>query len=494
MKKFFKIVIIVFSFILFSCSEDKVDDVVFGTVSGKVVEAVTFEPIANVKVFSSPNSSIVFTDENGNFSIVNVPIGDYSFQAKKDGYITKFEGITVTAGANTEIVFELDLSTSDNNPPSTPVLVAPTDQSINQNIQVPLNWTSSDIEEDELTYEVILKNDFNNDEIIFENITSNSYTLSNLMYGVKYFWQVTVSDGINEKVYSPIWDFTTIDFPQTRFCYVKKIGQNNVIFTSDANGTEIQLTDETTNSWRPRKNNQANKIAFIRSLGSQNHIYTMSPDGTNVFKVTNSIPITGFNQDYINFSWNTSGSQILYANFDKLYKINADGSGLTLVFQEPNGKLISECDWSFDGTKIAIKVNDYNGYNAEVYIINMSGTIITQVLNSVQGAVGGLNFSVSGQKLIFTQDVSGFENANYRQLDTRIFEYSYVTNTITEIDTEKPPGTVDLDVRYSPNEAELIFVNTSNDFLSTRYIQKYQIGTLSSRITLFTNTTMPDWE
>lgn len=185
MKKFFKIVIIVFSFILFSCSEDKVDDVVFGTVSGKVVEAVTFEPIANVKVFSSPNSSIVFTDENGNFSIVNVPIGDYSFQAKKDGYITKFEGITVTAGANTEIVFELDLSTSDNNPPSTPVLVAPTDQSINQNIQVPLNWTSSDIEEDELTYEVILKNDFNNDEIIFENITSNSYTLSNLMYGVK---------------------------------------------------------------------------------------------------------------------------------------------------------------------------------------------------------------------------------------------------------------------------------------------------------------------
>lgn len=295
-------------------------------------------------------------------------------------------------------------------------------------------------------------------------------------------------------MYSPIWDFTTIDFPQTRFCYVKKIGQNNVIFTSDANGTEIQLTDETTNSWRPRKNNQANKIAFIRSLGSQNHIYTMSPDGTNVFKVTNSIPITGFNQDYINFSWNTSGSQILYANFDKLYKINADGSGLTLVFQEPNGKLISECDWSFDGTKIAIKVNDYNGYNAEVYIINMSGTIITQVLNSVQGAVGGLNFSVSGQKLIFTQDVSGFENANYRQLDTRIFEYSYVTNTITEIDTEKPPGTVDLDVRYSPNEAELIFVNTSNDFLSTRYIQKYQIGTLSSRITLFTNTTMPDWE
>jgi acetylglutamate synthase len=30
------------------------------------------------------------------------------------------------------------------------------------------------------------------------------------------------------------------------------------------------------NSWRPRKNNQVNKIAFIRSNGGQNHIYTMN--------------------------------------------------------------------------------------------------------------------------------------------------------------------------------------------------------------------------
>jgi len=51
-----------------------------------------------------------------------------------------------------------------------------------------------------------------------------------------------------------------------------------------------------------------------------------------------------------------------------------------------------------------------------------------------------------------------------------------------------------LDVRFSPNEAEVIFVNTSNDFLSTRYIQKYEIGTVDSRETLFTGATMPDWE
>ena len=482
-----------FLLLLFSCSEDSIEEIQFGTVSGRVVESGTFEPISNVKVFSSPNSSIVFTDEDGNFSMIDVPVGDYSYQAKKDGYITKFEAATITNGANTELVFELELSTSDNKPPNAPVLVAPADNAINQSIQVNLSWTATDPEDDTLEFQVILKNDANTNEVVYSNISGTTFQLTNLVYGVKYFWQVTASDGINELVYSTVRSFTTTNFPTTRYLYVKKMGQNNVIFTSDDDGNEIQLTDSATNSWRPRKNNQSNKIAFIRSNGAQNHIYTMNPDGTGVFKVTNSVPIAGFNSDYVNFSWNTNGSQLIYPNFDRLYRIGSNGSGLTQLFQTPTNKLISECDWSFDGTKIALKTNNLNGYSAEIYIISSSGVFLTQVITPVSGAVGGLDFSVSGQKLLFTRDISGFENANYRQLDTRIFQHVFSTATTSELLTQKPPGTVDLDVRYSPNEAEVIFVNTSNDFLSTRYIQKYEIGTIGSRETLFTGTTMPDW-
>jgi hypothetical protein len=485
---------LVFALLLFSCSEEKLPEIQYGTVSGKVVKSDTFEPIANVKVFSSPNSSIVFTDENGNFTILDVLVGDYSFQAKKDGYITKFEAATVTMNANTEIVFEIDLSTSDNKPPNAPQLVSPANNAVNQNIQVDLSWTGTDPEDDVLTYQVILKNEANNDEVIYNDITDTTLTINNLIYGVKYFWQVTSYDGINDIVYSQVSAFTVSDFPETRFLYVRKIGQNNVIFASDENGNEIQLTDESTNSWRPRRNNQANKIAFIRSDGGQNHIYTMNLDGTNIFKVTNSIPIAGFNSDYVNFCWNTNGSQIIYPNFDRLYKINTNGSGLTQVYQTTNGKLISECDWSNDSSKIALKVNNLNGYSAEIFIINSNGIFMSQVITPVVGAIGGLNFSVSGQKLLFTRDISGFESPTYRQLDTRIFEHTFISAVTTELITEKPAGTVDLDVRYSPNEAEVIFVNTSNDFTSTRYIQKYLIGTLSSRETLFTGTTMPDWE
>jgi hypothetical protein len=47
----------------------------FGTIEGKVVSAVDFKPMANVKVFSNPNTSIVFTDEQGKFVVNNVKVG-----------------------------------------------------------------------------------------------------------------------------------------------------------------------------------------------------------------------------------------------------------------------------------------------------------------------------------------------------------------------------------------------------------------------------------
>jgi Tol biopolymer transport system component len=487
-----------FSFLLivmlFSCSEEKVDGIDFGSVSGRVVKADTFEPVSNAKVFSNPSSSIVFTDADGRFTIPNVKTGQYSFQAQKDGFITKFEAVTVNIESNTEVVFELDLSTTNNRPPDTPILVSPEDNVINQNLQVELTWTGNDVDLDSLKYEVTLRNDVNDDIVIYSDIEEEAFTLTNLSFGTKYFWQVAANDGINPPVLSAVRSFTTTTFPLTRFLFVKKLSDNNVIYAGDESGNQVQLTSSDANSWRPRRNTQSNKIAFIRSMGSQNHIYTMNPDGSGIFRVTNSVPIAGFNPDYLNFSWNTSGSQLLYANFDKLYKINTDGSGLTLIYQTPNGKFISECDWSNDGSKIALKVNNANGYSCEVYVIDMTGNILNQVVSGFTGAIGGLNFSVTGQKLIFTRDISGFEDQTYRQLDTRIFQHILTTGITSEINVERPSGTVDLDVRYAPNEAELIFVNTSNDFLSVRRIQKYTVGLTTARVTLFTNATMPDWE
>jgi len=483
--------------ILFSCSEEKITGEDFGIVEGKVVSAGTFLPLANAKVFSNPNSSIVFTDEEGKFSIPGVKVGQYSFEVQKEGYITKFESATVNANSAINLVFELKLSTTNNKPPTSPVLVLPADNALNQNLEINLSWTASDPEKDSLTYEITLRKDTNSDVKIYPNIKNPKFTLKDLTYSTKYYWQLSVSDGVNPPVLSMMNSFTTTSFPNGRFLFVKKIADNNVIYSGNDNGNQLQLTTTEVNSWRPRKNNQSKKIAFIRASGSQNHIYTMNPDGSGVFKVTNSVPIAGFNSEYINFSWNTSGNQIIYPSFDKLYRINSDGGGLTKIFQTPNGKFISECDWSFDNSKIALKVNDANGYNAEIYVINTSGSIISQVVSGLNGAIGGLNFSVTGEKIIFTRDISGFEDANYRQLDTRVFQHVFSTSVTTEVGSDKPIGTLDLDARYSPSESEIIIVNTSNDGLSVKNIVRFipSINNLgATRVVIFTNAYMPDWE
>jgi hypothetical protein len=42
-------------------------------------------------------------------------------------------------------------------------------------------------------------------------------------------------------------------------------------------------------------------------------------------------------------------------------------------------------------SKNRIKVNDPNGYNTEIYVINTSGIVVNQVLSGIAGAVG-LNY------------------------------------------------------------------------------------------------------
>ena len=59
--------------------------------------------------------------------------------------------------------------------------------------------------------------------------------------------------------------------------------------------------------------------------------------------------------------------------------------------------------------------------------------------------------------------------------------------------SEKPDGSNDLDPRFSPNDAEVIFVNTSNDGISARKIVKITLQD-NGRTDLFPDAEMPDWE
>jgi len=171
-----------------------------------------------------------------------------------------------------------------------------------------------------------------------------------------------------------------------------------------------------------------------------------------------------------------------------------DGSGLTLVYQTANGHLISEIDKNDTTNVIALKTNNLDGYEVEIFTIDTAGTLLETVLTGIVGAAGSINLSVDGTTLLFAQDISGFESSDYRQLDSHLFIYTFSDGTSLDISEEKPAGTNDLDARFAPNEAAVIFVNTSNDGISQNNIQTMSIIDISDRIDLILDASMADWE
>jgi hypothetical protein len=499
MKRALDILIILTLSLFLGCSEDTVDNLGVGTITGRVVKAKSFDPIENSKVSLSPSNNTVFTDSAGYFKMEEIEAGEYSVSATKDGFLTSFEPATVTVDLEVNVIFEMEIETALNRPPSTPELISPEDGIEEQEIAVELIWSSEDPEEDPIIYRIEIKNDFNNEIMRVENLTDTTYVVSDLKYGTKYFWQIAATDSINTEVLSTIRSFKTKVNPENRYIYVKKNENNNSVIYSASNneGTvenEVQLTTNDQNSWRPRKNMAASLIAFLRTSNNETHLFTMKQDGSDVKQVSNAVPVTGYDLNEVDYAWSSNGDRLLYPNYDKLYVINKDGSGLEQIYQTVDGSFITEVDWSNDGSMIALKTNDIYGYTISIFTIAMSGTVQTTILSGVLGAAGGLNISINNKLLLYTYDISEYENADNRQLDTRIFVYDFGTATTTDLSDNKEAGTIDIDPRFSPNEAEIIFVNTSNDGISTRIINTMSSVDGSNRTEVFSNVSMPDWE
>ncbi|WP_299115012.1 carboxypeptidase regulatory-like domain-containing protein [uncultured Winogradskyella sp.] len=465
------LLVIALALVLVNCSEDPIDNFEKGTLTGIAVINGSNIPLENVKISTNPSSSTVFTDVDGNFIIEDIPVEQYSVQAELDGYLTAFEATEITSGVTVNVVFEMDIETANNRPPNTPVLVTPINNAVDVALDTQLVWTGSDPDEDEINYTIELRNDFDDEVLSFSTVNDTMLDITGLRFGLKYFWQVGAKDNINaDVIQSVVGVFETINAPENRHVFVRKINGNNVIFSTDTDGNELQLTSSSLNSFRPRQNTAADKIAFLSNSGSETHIFTMDLDGSNMEQITSQVQVNGFNLDEVDFAWTQNGGRLIYPNFDSIYSINVDGTGLQEVYQTTDGSFITEVAISADETFTAVKTNDASGYNVSIFTIDNSGTIIDNVLSGVLGAAGGLDISVDNQTILYWYDVSGFESSNYRQLDSRIFLYNRAMATADDLSDDKDAGTNDFDCRFTPNEAEIIFTNTSNDGVSQRNV------------------------
>jgi len=482
--------------LLSACSEDRIEGLQTGTIAGVTVVSGSNEVLANVKVFTSPATSTVFTGADGRFTIQNVPEGTYSVQADKDDYQSGFEPANVIPEVTIEVVFEMMNEVVDNTPPTRPELIAPINNSTDLPLSVDFEWEATDVDvNDILKYTITINNDVDDMVLVFSDIEESIYTVDNLNYGTKYFWQVAVDDGQNEPVLSEVFNFKTTSSPSLDFLYVRKVGDNNVIFAADDADTSLQLTSSSNNSWRPRRHSVTNKIAFLKSVGGSIHLFTMDEDGSGQQQVTNSQAVNGFNFNEIDFTWSPDGTYLLYPSFDKIYKINKDGSGLRVFYQTANGNFITEVTWSKFNNVIAVKTNDSQGYNVEILTMDQMGTSLETVFSGEMGGAGGLDLNVDGTKLLYYYDTSGSELPNYSLQDARLFIYDIPSQTTFSADTSVIAGFNNIDPRFSPNENVIIYTergrsaNAQSSIYSHDYIASDQNFNL-----LFENASMPDWE
>ncbi|APU67599.1 MULTISPECIES: carboxypeptidase regulatory-like domain-containing protein [Christiangramia] len=461
--------------LLCGCSEDTIDGYVTGDLTGKVVKEGSNDPIENVRISTNPTSSTVFTNAEGEFVLENIPEGEYSVEARKDGLLTAFEGATVYPNSNVNVIFEMSVESASNRQPTTPDLIQPEDGQENVGLVTEFMWSSSDPENDELTYQLELRNDHDDQIQIFEEIKDTTFTVDNLSYGYKYFWQVKVSDSINPTVISEINTFYTEEAPANSIFFVRTVEGNNVIFNSDLNGQESRLTELGKNSFRPRKNSSINKVAYLSDVAGETQIFIMNPDGSQKKQVTSSIPVKTIDKDKVGYSWSEDGTYIIYPHLNKLYKTTIEGGGKVIIYDSEPGRYIMDVEESYDGRFILILETDVEGYNGEISILNSLGEKVETVINGFQGVLDGIDLSVNNRLILYSRDISGYENLASRQLNSKIFIYDRESGETYNLSESKPNGTNDMDARFAPNEASVIFVNGENTLDSQKNIIQVNI-------------------
>jgi WD40 repeat protein len=169
------------------------------------------------------------------------------------------------------------------------------------------------------------------------------------------------------------------------------------IWVMNADGSDQkQLTStpdsDSSDEIQPRWSPDGTQIAFASTRVVTYNIWSISPDGTGLRRVT-----TFFSDAP---SWSPDGGRIAYVGMGAIGVVNADGTDAHPI--PGSGASDGAPSWSPDGSRIAFYRNDDRGYPGELYLVSPDGS------NEVQLTTGGYNnagpsWSPDGTKILFSR-------------------------------------------------------------------------------------------
>ena len=463
-------VVVTLTAILFAgCADEVYEPEQTGTLAGTVMHSESYEPLRGVHITTSPPTGSIVSDDSGHFVFSNISEGEYALQASKVGYRQSKSSlqVSVSAAETTESVVMMTPDEDDNRAPRTPNDPSPENGAADIPTTVQLSWSASDPDGDSLNFDIYLYPESDEQQQVESGLAADSLLVENLRYNTRYSWQVVAKDESGDETYGPLWQFHTRNFPDNALIFASQRDGNYDLYSTDpydttGSGAPIRLTDTPAREWWPRFNPARELIAFSSDATVEPHIYTMEEDGSGIYQVTTK-PIAGYHNYGVGFSWDPSGTKILYPHYETLYTIGIGGGDLTAVATAPADRHFRETDWSPMGDKIAAVTMGSSYYDAEIHLMNADGTEDTVVVENVQGAIGHPAISPSGDRIAYFRDFSGYESSGTRKLNAHIVVQSLLTGDTTDVSVNKPAGTNDLYPRWASDGTQILFVNVQND-------------------------------
>ncbi|GGE97093.1 carboxypeptidase-like regulatory domain-containing protein [Hymenobacter cavernae] len=485
-----------------ACEETTVEPAQVGSLSGIVLDARTNKPLSNVAISTNPATSSYVTDAQGKFTISDAPIGKLLITASKVDYQQVQTNVTVVEDTTVQVSLLLEMAASAV-APSAPVKPEPTDQATDQPINVMLKWHPiNSIRSDSLRYDVeLVESGSTGRRTLLTNAADTTVQTSGLLYNTTYFWQVTVRNKAGVAVRGSLWSFRTRALPDNRFLYVRAVNGNTDIYSSDDQGNNIvRLTNSAFVETAPQLSPNRDRVAYTSNELGQFQLYTMNRDGSDKRRIS-LFSVDGYNNPGVGYRWSPDGSQLIYAHYNVLYRVNRDGTGHAVLATAPTGRHFRECDWTAQGNRILVQTIGTDPFDSEVYLMNADGSNPTLVLGNLPGRLDSPSFSIDGRDILYTRDLAGFNDATGRQLNAHVLmlraDGSTIDvsagNSVPGTPNTKPAGTNDLYPHYTPDGSKIIFVNTSNDNLSPPEVWVMDLDG-RNRTRLFQNATLPDWK
>ena len=484
---------ILIPFFLTFCTEDKLGTRQKGMINGRVIDERDQMPVVDARIIISPSNDTLTTDFMGYFEKGELDPGEYTVRAMRAGYIAKSEEVLVSPDVTSSLIIYLLRSGQGGSFEFTDSIVPGQNQddvSLNPVFSWELGYYPQTVSYTLEVFESGSQQAFRR----LENLTDTFAVVTGLKFSTDYQWRVTAQTQL-ETVISDLHEFSTLAFPENPVIYAKRVEDISQIFVTDINGSSHnQITHNSFHSWRPMVNPQKDQIAFLSSEELNPQLYTMDINGENIIKLTN-VPTGGYYNKGVGFSWLPDGERLVFSSYNRLYRVNKDGSGLTHIITINPERHFREVDWSPENDKIVALTMGVNRYDARIVLMNTNGSGMVEIVSGLQGALENPGFSSDGQYILYTYDVSGFQSTDGRQLDARVFRYSRENGEIIDLSQHKPAGTNDLVPRFTNDDNQIVFYNARNLAGSNRnlYIMPPETTSANQRILLAEDVEMPDW-